>query len=210
MIWLIGIKFIFFVCLKFFVFKSIYFKNIKFLVKNFIFNCQSKWFNNSFGFKFCVSWIFIIVLGMNLWGMVPYIFGLTSQIFFAFAFSCIYWLRIFVLKMTWGFFKFVSHLVPQRGPLVLGSFISIIELVSNLIRPLTLRLRLSINITTGHIFISLLRTGILNLTIKKNFIFCFILKLILIFYFFFEYIICFIQSVVISLLVVQYTKEIVK
>jgi len=50
----------------------------------------------------------------------------------------------------------LAHLVPQSTPNVLISFIVIIETISNLIRPLTLAVRLSANIIAGHLLITLL------------------------------------------------------
>ena len=50
----------------------------------------------------------------------------------------------------------LAHLVPQRTPGPLIVFIVIIETVSNIIRPLTLAVRLSANIIAGHLLITLL------------------------------------------------------
>lgn len=50
----------------------------------------------------------------------------------------------------------LAHLVPQRTPRALIIFIVIIETVSNIIRPLTLAVRLSANIIAGHLLITLL------------------------------------------------------
>lgn len=50
----------------------------------------------------------------------------------------------------------LAHLVPQGTPSLLIIFIVIIETVSNIIRPLTLAVRLSANIIAGHLLITLL------------------------------------------------------
>src|SRR5437773_9423255 len=101
--------------------------------------------------------------------MVPYVFGLTSQMFFVLVVSVILWLSIFIYGITCEVFKFVSHLVPQGRPLGLAAFLSIVELISKVIRPLTLALRLRIKITTGHIFISLISSGILGFVLRNSF-----------------------------------------
>src|SRR5882672_8808545 len=50
----------------------------------------------------------------------------------------------------------LAHLVPQSTPPFLISFIVLIETVRNLIRPLTLAVRLTANIIAGHLLITLL------------------------------------------------------
>jgi len=49
-----------------------------------------------------------------------------------------------------------AHLVPQRTPVALISFIVLIESVRNFIRPGTLAVRLAANIIAGHLLITLL------------------------------------------------------
>src|ERR1700727_700681 len=128
--------------------------------------------------------------------MIPYIFGLTSQIIFVFVLSFIFWGGIFLFFVRFSVFSFFSHLVPQGRPLVLGSFIAVIELVSIFIRSITLALRLSIKITTGHIFISLVRNGILGFLLSNSFVGFIFTGLLLFFYYLFEFGISFIQGVV--------------
>lgn len=106
-------------------------------------------------------------------------------------------LRFFFLDKI----RFFSHLVPQKTPLVLGMFLSIIELIRNLIRPLTLSLRLGIKITTGHILLGLIRI------IGIQFNFNFFLIIIGTFYFLFELFVMFIQAIVFTLLISQYSEE---
>jgi F-type H+-transporting ATPase subunit a len=47
-------------------------------------------------------------------------------------------------------------LVPQGTPLPLINFMVLVELISNIIRPITLSVRLIANIVAGHLLISLL------------------------------------------------------
>jgi len=49
-----------------------------------------------------------------------------------------------------------AHIVPQRTPSALIPFIVLIETVSNVIRPLTLAVRLIANIVAGHLLLTLL------------------------------------------------------
>lgn len=54
----------------------------------------------------------------------------------------------------------LAHLVPRGTPGALMAFMVLIELVRNLIRPLTLRVRLIANLTAGHLLLCLIRSNI--------------------------------------------------
>ena len=62
--------------------------------------------------------------------------------------------------MLFGWIKNIYHifihLVPQGTPVVLISFIVIIESISNIIRPGTLSVRLAANIIAGHLLMTLI------------------------------------------------------
>lgn len=51
-----------------------------------------------------------------------------------------------------------AHLVPLGTPYALMPFIVLIETVRNVIRPLTLSVRLAANIVAGHLLLTLLRS----------------------------------------------------
>merc|ERR1712081_26760 len=55
-----------------------------------------------------------------------------------------------------GYNNLFAHLVPKGTPGFLIPVIVIIETVSNIIRPLTLSIRLAANIVAGHLLITLL------------------------------------------------------
>lgn len=145
--------------------------------------------------------LFEIILLRKLTGLFPYVFGWTSHILIILMFSLILWLTIKISFLIFDKISFFSHLVPQGTPLVLGMFLRIIELIRKFIRPLTLSLRLGINITTGHILLGLIR--IIGVQTKFN------IFLILFgsFYFLFELFVMFIQAVVFTLLLSQYSEE---
>lgn len=52
--------------------------------------------------------------------------------------------------------RIFAHLVPIGTPVALIPLMVIIEITRNLIRPITLRVRLAANITAGHLLLNLL------------------------------------------------------
>jgi F-type H+-transporting ATPase subunit a len=59
----------------------------------------------------------------------------------------------------------LAHLVPSGTPYALMPFIVLIELTRNIIRPLTLSVRLAANIVAGHLLLTLLRVNSPSLTV---------------------------------------------
>lgn len=152
------------------------------------------------------SGLFILILGMNVWGLFPYIFGVTTQFVLTISMSLVVWLGIVGSSIEFSLIGFLSHMTPQGSPWYLAPILKLIELVRNFIRPLTLALRLGINMTTGHVLIALMRTSraIRRLTFKPIWV---VLILIVWGYILFELGICFIQGFVFRLLRANYLSE---
>ena len=87
---------------------------------------------------------------------------------------------------------------------MLGMFLRIIELIRKFIRPLTLSLRLGTKITTGHILLGLI--SIIGIQLNFNVFLIFLAA----FYFLFEIFVMFIQAIVYTLLLSQYSEETLK
>lgn len=100
--------------------------------------------------------IFIFILFSNLWGLFPYVFTVSRHLIFTIYLAFPLWLRLIIFRILNKFNKFITHLVPLGSPILLSSFIVIIETVRNLIRPITLSVRLIANIIRGHLLIHLL------------------------------------------------------
>nr|YP_010889906.1 ATP synthase F0 subunit 6 [Austromenopon paululum]WJJ69867.1 ATP synthase subunit 6 [Austromenopon paululum] len=105
--------------------------------------------------------LFYIIISMNFLGLVPFVFSVTSHFFFNFFISLPLWL----CGMVWGgvvnFRHLLAHLTPHGCPMVLVPFMVTVELVSSVIQPITLALRMMANVLAGHLILHLIGHGII-------------------------------------------------
>lgn len=71
------------------------------------------------------------------------------------------WIGHMLIAFWFNFNATIAHFVPLRTPIVLAPFIVLIEIISRIIRPLTLAVRLAANIIAGHLLLTLLRNSII-------------------------------------------------
>ncbi|HEY8263517.1 MAG TPA: F0F1 ATP synthase subunit A [Methyloceanibacter sp.] len=94
--------------------------------------------------------LFMFVLALNMLGMMPYSFTVTSHIIVTFALAAFIFLAVTAigfLKHGIGFLKFF---VPAGVPAVMLPLLVVIEVISYLTRPLSLSVRLFANMMAGH------------------------------------------------------------
>ena len=100
-------------------------------------------------FPFVFS-LFIFVLVLNMLGMIPYSFTVTSHIVVTFALAAL----VFIVVTGIGFARhglgFLKLFKPEGLPTALVPIIVPIELISYLIRPISLSVRLFANMMAGH------------------------------------------------------------
>ncbi len=107
------------------------------------------------GMKFFpfVFTLFIFILTLNMLGMVPYSFTVTSHIVVTFTLA----LGVFFLVTLVGFIRngpgFLKLFVPAGAPVVLLPLLIVIEAISYLIRPISLSVRLFANMMAGHMML---------------------------------------------------------
>jgi F-type H+-transporting ATPase subunit a len=112
--------------------------------------------NNSQGSTLIFLRVLIFIAFNNFLGLFPYVFTRTRHLVTALSVAIPLWIS-FILFGWVNNIKFIfAHLVPIRTPSVLMPFMVIIETISNIIRPLTLAVRLSANIIAGHLLLTLL------------------------------------------------------
>jgi F-type H+-transporting ATPase subunit a len=108
-------------------------------------------------FPFVFS-IFMFILLANMLGMIPHSFTITSHLIVNLALA----LLIFLVITVTGFVKhgvhFLHLFVPSGVPGFLLPIMIFIELLSFLIRPLSLSIRLFANMLAGHILLKVFAT----------------------------------------------------
>lgn len=98
--------------------------------------------------------LFFFILTCNLLGMVPGGFTATSNLNVTGALALMSFLTFVVTGMVAlgpvGYFK---HMVPEGTPLAIAPVVILLEIISMLVRPIALMIRLGANMTAGHIVI---------------------------------------------------------
>jgi F-type H+-transporting ATPase subunit a len=105
------------------------------------------------GMKFfpLIFTIFMFVLACNLLGLLPFSFSITSQLIITFALALVVILVVLAVGFSRHGLHFLKLFVPSGITIWLLPFIVIIEVISFLIRPVTLSVRLFANMLAGHI-----------------------------------------------------------
>lgn len=97
--------------------------------------------------------LFVVVLLGNMLGMIPYSFTYTSHIIVTAALAFIIFFVVTIIGLFKHGFHFFSLFIPASLPWWLMPLIVPIELMSFMIRPVTLSVRLFANMIAGHIML---------------------------------------------------------
>ena len=94
--------------------------------------------------------IFVFILTLNLLGMIPGNFTVTSHIIVTFAFAAMVWITVTLIGFVKHGLGYLKLFVPSGVPWWLMPIIIPIELISYLIRPISHSVRLFANMMAGH------------------------------------------------------------
>jgi F-type H+-transporting ATPase subunit a len=100
-------------------------------------------------FPFIFS-LFMFILFCNLIGMIPFTFTVTSHIIVTFAMALVVFIGVTIIGFTRHGLHFLKFFVPAGVPMALLPLLVVIEVLSYLIRPVSLSVRLFANMTAGH------------------------------------------------------------
>nr|QUG10179.1 ATP synthase F0 subunit 6 [Bucephala albeola] len=104
-----------------------------------------------------------MLLTINLLGLLPYTFTPTTQLSMNMALAFPLWLATLLTGLRNKPSASLAHLLPEGTPTPLIPALILIETTSLLIRPLALGVRLTANLTAGHLLIQLISTASITL-----------------------------------------------
>lgn len=94
--------------------------------------------------------LFMFVLFGNMLGMVPYTFTFTSHIIVTFSLAMVVFVFVTILALIKHGMHFFSFFMPHGAPVALAPILIPIEVISYLMRPVSLSIRLFANMMAGH------------------------------------------------------------
>nr|AAV49530.1 ATPase subunit 6 [Ptilonorhynchus violaceus] len=103
--------------------------------------------------------LMMFLLLTNLLGLLPYTFTPTTQLSMNLALAFPLWLATLLTGLRNQPSVSLGHLLPEGTPTLLIPALILIETTSLLIRPLALGVRLTANLTAGHLLIQLISTA---------------------------------------------------
>nr|QOJ45031.1 ATP synthase F0 subunit 6 [Allobates nunciatus] len=118
-----------------------------------------------FGFKWALMFtsLMTFLLGLNVLGLLPYTFTPTTQLSLNLGLAIPFWLATVLIGFRCQPSKSLAHFLPQGTPIPLIPILIILETISLLIRPVALGVRLTANLTAGHLLIQLISMAIFSL-----------------------------------------------
>nr|YP_009741809.1 ATP synthase F0 subunit 6 [Minous monodactylus]QID76699.1 ATP synthase F0 subunit 6 [Minous monodactylus]WGS91504.1 ATP synthase F0 subunit 6 [Minous monodactylus] len=103
--------------------------------------------------------LMLFLITLNMLGLLPYTFTPTTQLSLNLGFAVPLWLATVIIGMRNQPTQSLGHLLPEGTPTLLIPVLIIIETISLFIRPLALGVRLTANLTAGHLLIQLIATA---------------------------------------------------
>nr|ADZ48922.1 ATPase 6 [Crotalus armstrongi] len=107
--------------------------------------------------------LILMLLLSNLLSLMPYTFTPTSQLSTNMALAIPLWLATIIMGVKNKFSTTLAHLLPEGSPAPLIPFMILIESASQLMRPIALGVRLTANITAGHLLMTMVSSATINL-----------------------------------------------
>nr|BCD58381.1 ATPase 6 [Schilbeidae sp. MMN076] len=107
--------------------------------------------------------LMIFILMLNILGLLPYTFTPTTQLSLNMGLAVPLWLATVIIGLRNQPTAALGHLLPEGTPTLLIPVLIVIETISLFIRPLALGVRLTANLTAGHLLIQLISTATITL-----------------------------------------------
>nr|YP_009332117.1 ATP synthase F0 subunit 6 [Californiconus californicus]APH08607.1 ATP synthase F0 subunit 6 [Californiconus californicus] len=159
------------------------------------------------GFMNVVTGLFLFLILMNLSGLIPYVFSPTSHLAISLSLGLPLWLTLIVSGVIFNPSSVVAGLLPMGAPAPLNPFLVLIETVSIMVRPITLSVRLTANMSAGHIVLTLIGNYLTTSLFVSSVFSMLLLLSIQVLYTIFEFGIGVIQAYIFCLLITLYSDE---
>nr|YP_010393358.1 ATP synthase F0 subunit 6 [Corydoras paleatus]UPY81575.1 ATP synthase F0 subunit 6 [Corydoras paleatus] len=128
-------------------------------IKNFTSQLLTPLNKNGHKWALMLASLMIFILSLNMLGLLPYTFTPTTQLSLNMALAVPFWLATVLIGMRNQPTAALGHLLPEGTPVPLIPVLIIIETISLFIRPLALGVRLTANLTAGHLLIQLISSA---------------------------------------------------
>nr|AEY77615.1 ATPase6 [Barisia imbricata imbricata] len=150
--------------------------------------------------------LLLFLMSMNLLGLLPYTFTPTTQLSMNMGLAIPLWLATVLTGLRNQPTISIGHMLPEGTPAPLIPILIIIETISLFIRPLALGVRLTANLTAGHLLIQLISMAIITIipTLPTTALVTFVVLLLLTLL---ELAVAMIQAYVFTLLLSLYLQE---
>nr|BBG74492.1 ATPase subunits 6 [Parasudis truculenta] len=103
--------------------------------------------------------LMIYLMTLNMLGLLPYTYTPTTQLSLNLGLAVPLWLATVLIGLRNAPTHALAHLLPEGTPTPLIPILIIIETISLFIRPLALGVRLTANLTAGHLLMQLIATA---------------------------------------------------
>nr|YP_009034354.1 ATP synthase F0 subunit 6 [Draconetta xenica]BAO84685.1 ATPase subunit 6 [Draconetta xenica] len=103
-----------------------------------------------------ITSLMMIIMSLNMLGHIPYSYTPTTQLSLNLGLAVPLWLMTVILGMRRQPIPSLAHFLPEGTPILLIPLLILIELISLMIRPLALGVRLTANLTAGHLLLRLI------------------------------------------------------
>nr|YP_007026438.1 ATP synthase F0 subunit 6 [Odontamblyopus rubicundus]AFV61902.1 ATP synthase F0 subunit 6 [Odontamblyopus rubicundus]UNH92420.1 ATP synthase F0 subunit 6 [Taenioides sp. Ruosonghe] len=107
--------------------------------------------------------LMLFLMSLNMLGLLPYTFTPTAQLSVNLGLAVPLWLATVLIGMRNQPTKSLAHFLPEGTPIPLIPILIIIETISLFIRPVALGVRLTANLTAGHLLMHLISTAAYSL-----------------------------------------------
>lgn len=158
-------------------------------------------------FSYPIIALFFYILLINFSGFHLFVHPVTTHVNITLGVAWSAWMSIYL----YGFYKhrslFLSTLMPHGAPLMLSPLLVLIEILSNLSKPLALGLRIAANLTAGHVLLSILSDFNMKLMVLPYTFISFFPLIILLGIIILEMGVLVIQAYVFCLLLIIYLKD---